>query len=187
VGPPLDGVELRAGNEADGPAEIRVRGPTVAGALFRGPAAAAIPLTDSEGWYATGDLGLLDEEGHLWVTGRLSERIISGGVNVDPAEVEAVLLAHPGVREVAVVGVPDPEWGERVLAAVVPVDPAAPPTLDDLLDHARPRLLPAKRPRALLVLPELPRTPTGKLDRRRLGTEAGSGGGPSPSPGRPVS
>ena len=160
VGRPLAGVEVRI-HPAAGPAgedvgEIRVRGRTVPSELLVG------------GWLRTGDLGRRDQEGDLWITGRVSERIITGGVNVSPAEVEAVLLGHPAVREVAVFGVLDPEWGERVVALVVPEDPERPPGLAGLLDYTRPRLAPAKRPREVRIAAEVPRTVTGKLDRKRL-------------------
>jgi len=174
VGPPLDGVEVRAGSEEEGPAEIRVRGPVLARGSFQGPGGTPAALVDADGWYATGDLGVLDEEGHLRVTGRLSERIISGGVNVDPTEVEDVLGAHPEVREVVVLGISDDRWGERVVAVVVPRRPEMPPTLDRLLDYARTRLSSAKRPRQLILRDRMPRTPTGKLDRKRVALETGS-------------
>jgi o-succinylbenzoate---CoA ligase len=189
VGAPLSGIELEAGSPAAGPREIRIRGATLALGVIRSPGTRPAPLTDPEGWYATGDLGVLDAEGHLRVTGRISERIISGGVNVDPREVEGVLSTHPGVREVVVLGTPDARWGERVVAVVVPADPADPPELGGLLEYARPHVSPAKRPRALVLRRELPRTATGKVDRRRLAEEllgggaSGAGGrGPSPDP-----
>jgi acyl-CoA synthetase (AMP-forming)/AMP-acid ligase II len=101
--------------------------------------------------------------------GRLSERIISGGVNVDPLEVEEVLAAHDGVREVAVVGVPDPTWGERVVAAVVPL-PEGSPSAAGLEALARANLSPAKRPREVRFLEALPRNTNGKVDRGRVRT-----------------
>ncbi len=170
VGPPLTGVEVRidpgggagtgsSGAVAEGIGEICVRGRTVSSELVGG------------GWLRTGDLGRRDPEGDLWITGRVSEWIITGGVNVSPAEVESVLLGHAAVREVAVFGAPDSEWGERVVAVVVPEDPARPPRLRALLDYARPRLAPAKRPREIRIAAAIPRTATGKLDRTRL-TEA---------------
>lgn len=187
VGAPLRGVEVQAGSRREGPREIRIRGATLALGAFRGPDAEPVPLTDPDGWYATGDLGILDRDGDLRVTGRLSERIISGGTNVDPREVEAVLATHPGVREVVVLGMPDTRWGERVSAVVVPTDPSEPPGLEALLEHARPHLSPAKRPRGLVTRDGLPRTATGKVDRRRLAQELQEGGepgarGPTPSP-----
>lgn len=185
VGRPLDGTEVRIGEGE----EILVRGPTImAGYLWdSGPNGAPDesrePWKTADGWLRTGDAGRVDEEGRLWVTGRLSHRIVSGGVTVDPAEVEATLRAHPGVREAAVVGLPDPEWGERVAAAVVPAraesgvdgapDAAArASSLEAALEaHCRERLAPAKRPRRFALVPELPRNPNGKVDRaavRRL-------------------
>ena len=109
----------------------------------------------------------LDEDGHLWVTGRLSERIITGGVNVDPGEVERALRTHPTVQDVSVVGLPDPEWGERVVAAVEPVSGET-PTPKELDEFVRERLSPAKRPRQWLFVELIPRNPNGKVNRRRL-------------------
>lgn len=158
VGRPLSGIELRIERaEAGGSGEILVRGPTV-----------ATPYLDDDGWLHTGDLGYMDDKGDLWVTGRDSDRIVSGGVTVEPGEVEAVLVQHPEVREVVVVGSPDGEWGERLVAVVVPEDVSRPPTLPDLLEFTRSRLGPAKRPRELKIVQSLPRTANGKLDRRRL-------------------
>ena len=164
VGRPLAGVEVRiqparpggSGTGAGREGEIWVRGPTVPRELC------------VDGWLRTGDLGRRDGEGDLWITGRISERIITGGVTVFPAEVEAVLLGHAAVREVAVFGAPDTEWGERIVALVVPEDPARPPDLPALLEYARPRLAPARRPREVRIAAAIPRTPTGKPDRTRL-------------------
>ena len=110
-----------------------------------------------------GDLGRVDDDGVVWLDGRREDLVISGGVNVYPAEVEAVLDAHPGVVESAVFGVPDDDWGQRVVAAYVgTADPA------ELGAWARERLAPAKRPKALHALDELPRTSTGKVRRLDL-------------------
>ncbi len=110
-----------------------------------------------------GDLGRVDADGTVWLDGRREDLVISGGVNVYPAEVEAVLDAHPGVLESAVVGVPDEEWGQRVVAAYVgAADPA------ELGAWARERLAPAKRPKSLHRVGELPRTSTGKVRRLDL-------------------
>jgi O-succinylbenzoic acid--CoA ligase len=160
-GHPLEGVELRL----DG-GEILVRGPM----LFRGyrddPARTAAALRG--GWLRTGDLGRLDPGPRLVVLGRRDDLIVTGGVNVHPAEVEAVLAHHPAVAEVGVRGLPDPRWGQRVAAWVVPRDPAAPPTLAELRALALERLAAAKAPRELLLVPSLPRGPSGKLLRRLL-------------------
>ncbi len=152
VGSPLAGVELSISAKG----EILVGGPTV-----------AIGQGDQGGWLHTGDLGRVDDDGHVWVTGRISHRIISGGVNVDPAEVEAFLRTHPGVAEAVVLGIPDPVWGERVVAAVVPApgEGVRPIELERL---TRAALSPAKRPRAIQVLDSLPRNPNGKVDRKAI-------------------
>jgi acyl-CoA synthetase (AMP-forming)/AMP-acid ligase II len=119
-----------------------------------------------------GDLGRVDDDGIVWLDGRREDLVISGGVNVYPAEVEAVLDAHPGVVESAVFGVPDDEWGQRVVGAYVgDADPA------DLADWARERLGAAKRPKALHPLADLPRTSTGKVRRLDLPGVLGLDGG----------
>ena len=175
VGRPLAGVQVAVRRpDASGVGEVLVRGATVAPLPPAGSAgddpddAPAAVHVDRSGWLRTGDLGRLDGEGDLWITGRASDRIVSGGVTVEPAEVEEVLLRHPGVAQAAVIGVPDPEWGERVVGAVVPADHLDPPAEADLLAHARERLAPGKRPRALRVVRELPRNANGKVDRRAL-------------------
>lgn len=149
VGAPLPGVEVSVAEEG----ELLVRGPTVAPGL-----------ADGDGWLRTGDLARMDGDGHLWIVGRASDRIISGGVKVDPAEVEAVLSGHPGVLEAAVVGLPDPEWGERVVAAVVSVHGRG-PSEAELGEKVRAALSAAKWPRAWRFVEALPRNATGKVDR----------------------
>ena len=154
AGPPL--FCTRARIAPDG--EILLRGATIA------PRAAA-----ADGWLHTGDLGSLDEAGRLSVTGRKADTIVTGGENVAPAEVEAVLEAHPDVREAAVLGRPDPRWGERVEAIVVPRAGAAPDPAQ-LREHCTRLLAPYKVPKAFALRTEpLPRTPSGKLLRRELG------------------
>ncbi len=166
VGPPLDGVALRI----DDGGEILVRGPMRA----LGYVGAAEALADGEGWYRTGDLGRVDGGGRLWVTGRRSERIVSGGVTVDPVEVEDTLRAHPSVADACVVGLPDSEWGEVVAAALVPAGVSV--DVDALDAWIRGRLAPAKRPRRWTVLRELPRNANGKLDRRSVREALGGQG-----------
>jgi O-succinylbenzoic acid--CoA ligase len=121
------------------------------------------PKTD--GWFATGDAGRLFADGTLEVFGRISDLVITGGENVWPPAVEGALGEHPAVAEVQVVGRDDPEWGERVVAIVVPTDPAAPPTLDDLRRWVKDRLSAVHAPRELDLVESLPRTPSGKLRR----------------------
>ncbi len=153
AGPPLFCTRVRIAPDD----EILVRGPTVA------PAAAA-----PDGWLRTGDLGSLDARGRLRVTGRKADTIVSGGENVAPAEVEAVLEAHPGIREAAVLGRPDPRWGEAVTAIVV-ARPGIELEAEELRAHCAGALAPFKVPKHLLITDEpLPRTRSGKLLRREL-------------------
>lgn len=156
VGPPLEGVELRV----DGGGELLARGPTRALAYVGRDGGA---LADSEGWYRTGDLGRIDEDGNLWITGRRIDRIVSGGVTVDAVEVEEALREHPAVIDACVVGVPDEEWGERVAAWVEPV--VGELDLEEIDRHLRERLSPAKLPRLWRVEGGLPRNANGKVDR----------------------
>ena len=156
VGLPLGGVEVRV----DGAGEILVRGPTVA----LGYVGSDRPLEDARGWLHTGDLGEVDAVGRLRVTGRRADRIVTGGVNVDPAEVEDVLRLHGGVQDVSVVGVPDTEWGEVVAAAVVR-RPGSYPDPAELETLARARLSTSKIPRRFVFVQDLPRNPNGKVDR----------------------
>lgn len=177
VGSPLPGVEVTAVGEEEGRAgEIRVRGPTVALGVAEGGVEGLSVLADREGWLATGDAGRFDADGHLWVTGRLSRRIISGGVTVDPAEVETALLDVSGVQAVHVLGRPDPEWGERPEAAVEPAPDVDPQELGRrVAEHARRHLSPAKRPRAFHFQEALPRTATGKVDGAAVARLLGAG------------
>ena len=123
--------------------------------------------SQATGWLHTGDLAREDLDGHLWITGRRSDRIITGGVNVDPVAVEDALQAHPEVEEAAVVGIPDQQWGERVVAAVVSTAPIG-RLLEELNDLAQKTLSPANRPRSVRSLESLPRNPNGKVDRERI-------------------
>jgi O-succinylbenzoic acid--CoA ligase len=159
-GRPLEGVEVAID---DATSEIRIRGPMLLRAYRDGTAA-----LDPGGWFATGDSGRFDEGGRLHVDGRLAELIISGGENVWPRPVEAVLEAHPGVAEAAVAGCPDAEWGQRVVAWVVPANPAAPPGLSELRAAVTAHLAAYAAPRQLVIVDKLPRTAIGKVRRDRL-------------------
>ncbi|MCM2391882.1 class I adenylate-forming enzyme family protein [Streptomyces albipurpureus] len=145
--------------------EIEVKGATVMAGYWRDPGATAAALHD--GWLRTGDLGVLDEDGYLTLAGRSKELIVSGGSNIHPREVEEALVTHPGVAEAAVVGVPDPEWGELVVAFVVPAggDHADPAALDA---HCRGLIANFKRPRRYHLVPKLPRNAYGKVDKSAL-------------------
>ena len=148
----MPGVSVRVA--VDG--ELLVRGDTVAPGEL-----------GEDGWLHTGDLGRLDAAGHIWITGRKGHRLNSGGENVDPLEVEGVLEAHQGVLEAAVVGVANEEWGERVVAVVVP-RASAHLREADLEAHVRGHLSAAKRPRAFRILGSLPRNANGKVDREGI-------------------
>ncbi len=151
-GPALFCTRVRTSEEH----EILVAGPTVA------PGQA-----DSDGWLHTGDLGTLDERGHLTVTGRAADTIVTGGENVAPTEVEDVLATHPAVADVAVHGTPDEEWGERVVATIVLL-PGATATAAELTGYCRVRLGRYKVPKEFRFSLDLPRTQSGKLLRRDL-------------------
>jgi o-succinylbenzoate---CoA ligase len=169
-GHPLEGVELAIA--ADG--EVTVRGPMLLRRYRRDPAATATALRD--GWLHTGDLGRIEPDGRLRVLGRRDDLVITGGVSVHPSEVEAVLARHPEVGDVAVGAAPDPEWGQRLVAYVVPRDRELPPTLAGLRAFASERLSAPKAPRELVLVEGLPRTASGKLLRRRLANLTGPPG-----------
>jgi acyl-CoA synthetase (AMP-forming)/AMP-acid ligase II len=161
---------VRADGELAAPGEegeLRVRGPQ----LFRGYLDAALDADafDAGDFFRTGDLGWLDADGHVVVTGRLKDVIIRKGENISAREIEDLLHEHPKVREVAVVGLPDPETGERACAVVVPARPDAPPTLAELTEFLLARRLPRfKLPERLELVAELPRNPTGKVLKHEL-------------------
>lgn len=178
VGPPLPGVELRLLDEDGGEAspgsmgEVAVRGPNVfAGYLGREDATRAAMTAD--GFFRTGDLAEADEDGFIRIVGRKSTDLIkTGGFKVGAGEVEAALLEHPAVAEVAVVGVADEDLGERIVAYVVP-RPGLPPTQEALADHVASLLAPHKRPREAHLVESLPRNAMGKVMKRRLGPPSG--------------
>lgn len=125
-------------------------------------------LADADGWVRSGDLGTVDEEGYVRIVGRRHDKIVRGGENIYPVEVEDVLRTHPGVRDVAVVGVADKRWGEVVRAVVVPTRLASPPEPDELSAHARVRLASFKVPVEWRFVDELPRNAGGKILRHEL-------------------
>jgi O-succinylbenzoic acid--CoA ligase len=163
-GHPLDGVDVATG----GYDEILLRTPTIMRGYRLAPVETAAAFT-AGGWFRTGDAGTVDSDGRLRVVDRLRDLIISGGVNVGPSEVEGVLARHPGVADVCVTGAPDPEWGERVVAHVVPVDPTDPPSLAGLRAFGAEELSAAKLPREVVLIAAVPRTAGGKPLRRLLG------------------
>ena len=120
------------------------------------------------GVFTLGEIGYVDDEGYVYITDRFSDMVVSGGVNLYPAEAEQVLVRHPAVADVAVIGVPHPEMGEQLKALVVPVDPSAPPSEDEVLDFCRTRLSSLKCPRSVDVVETIGRTTMGKLNKRAL-------------------
>ena len=122
----------------------------------------------ADGFVTVGDLGWLDEEGYLYIADRRVDMIVTGGANVYPAEVEAALSEHPQIRDVVVIGLRDPEWGRRVHAIVVPVDPANPPDPSDLISFAKERLASYKAPKTIEFVDSLPRSDAMKLNRGAL-------------------
>ncbi|MGW0584547.1 class I adenylate-forming enzyme family protein, partial [Streptomyces sp. NPDC002920] len=166
VGRPLPGIEVEIRDE-DGKALeagatglVLVRGEQISGEY------AGAEGGGEDGWFATRDRGRLDADGYLYIEGRADDTIIRGGENIAPAEIEDVLLEHPGVREAAVLGVPDAEWGQRLVAVLVGAgDP------EEIRAFARTRLRSSRTPDTVVFRPELPRTATGKLLRRTLVAE----------------
>ncbi len=147
--------------------EIRVRGRMVMRG-YRRDRAGTLAALGADGSLHTGDVGRRLADGSIEVVDRLRDLVLTGGVTVSPTEVEQVLAAHPGVRDVCVAGRADEEWGELVVAYVVPDDPASPPGLAELRSFARDRLGPAKAPRLVVHVATIPRTASGKAVRRLL-------------------
>jgi long-chain acyl-CoA synthetase len=168
VGRPVPGIELQIRDE-DG----NVLGPGETGELFvrgeqvSGRYAGIGSVLDENGWFPTKDIAMLDEEGFLFIGGRSDDTIIRGGENIAPAELEEVLIEHAHVRDVAVVGVEDPEWGQAIVAVVVPVA-GIDPDPEELRDHVRKSLRGSRTPDRVVFRDELPTTPTGKVLRREI-------------------
>ncbi|MFI9835620.1 AMP-binding protein [Nonomuraea sp. NPDC051941] len=159
-----DGAELPAGE----PGLIYVKSAMGTFEYRKDPAKTAASMLGE--WYSPGDIGYLDEDGYLFLCDRRTDLIVSGGVNIYPAEIEAALLEHPAVADVAVIGVPDEEWGHHVVALVQPAEGVTPgPGLTaELLEHCGPRIARFKHPKEIEYRSLLPRTPTGKLSRSKV-------------------
>lgn len=179
VGRPVVGLEARVvplvdgGPSADGRGELHLRGPWVAGAYLGGEEGSALT---PDGWLPTGDLAAIDAGGRVRLLGRLKDLVKSGGLWIAPAELEALLLAHPDVDEVAVVGVPDERWGERPIAVVVPVEGRA-PGLEALRLHLADDVERWALPDRVVLVDALPRNAGGKVDKARLRAEHGGAPG----------
>jgi O-succinylbenzoic acid--CoA ligase len=169
-GVPIAGAEVRLADDG----EILVRGAMVMRAYRLDPIRSADAI-DADGWFHTGDIGAVDAAGRVEVVDRLKDLVITGGVNVSPVEVEGVLAHHPDVDDVCVVGVPDDEWGEVVVAFVVPRAGARPPSIEELRAFGRERLSGPKLPRAARTVDAIPRTASGKALRRLLRQTISSG------------
>jgi acyl-CoA synthetase (AMP-forming)/AMP-acid ligase II len=174
AGRPRAGIEVAIMHDDGAPAgtgetgEVCVRGPVVMRGYWRNEQATADAFRD--GWYRTGDLGTFDEDGYLYLGDRLKELIISGGSNVYPREVEDVIGRLEGVRDVAVVGIPDRHWGESVVAVVVPTAPGA-VTAEQVVGACRAELASYKKPRHVVFADRLPRSAYGKVLKRELAAE----------------
>ncbi|MET7679773.1 acyl-CoA synthetase [Streptomyces sp. NPDC005423] len=177
VGVPLPGVALRLVEEDGAPltsydgesvGEIQVRGPNLFTEYLNRPDATAAAFT-ADGWFRTGDMAVRDPDGYVRIVGRKATDLIkSGGYKIGAGEIENALLEHPGVREAAVTGEPDPDLGERIVAWIVPADPENPPGTAELAGHVAARLAPHKRPRVVHHLASLPRNDMGKILKRAL-------------------
>jgi long-chain acyl-CoA synthetase len=172
IGTPVSGVEMQV-VDADGvpmkegeAGEIAIRGHNVMKGYWNKPDATAEVLSE-DGWFLTGDIGKQDEDGYFFIVDRKKELIIRGGFNVYPREIEEVLYEHPAVAEAAVVGVPHPELGEEVGAAIT-LKEGAVATVDELRDHVRSQVAPYKYPRVVWLVDTLPKGTTGKIQKREI-------------------
>lgn len=178
IGRPLPDVEMKVIDE-DGRelplgeiGEIVARGPRVMSGYWKDAEKTAQALTP-DGWLRTSDMGYRDEEGYFYLAGRADDMIIRGGENISPEEVENVLYSHPKVEEAAVIGVPDPEWGQEPRAIVV-LKKGESATAEEIMEFCRGRLSGFKRPRSVIFVDSLPRNPMGKILKRVLRQEYGN-------------
>ena len=177
IGRPLPDVEVEIVDE-DGKTlpplevgEILARGPRIMAGYWRDEQKTSKVITPN-GWLRTGDMGWKDEEGYIYLAGRADDMIIRGGENISPEEVEDVLHSHPKVEEAAVIGVPDPEWGQEPRAIVV-LKEGEVTTPEEIIEYCRSRLAGFKRPRSVVFMDGLPRNPMGKVLRKKLREEHG--------------
>jgi acyl-CoA synthetase (AMP-forming)/AMP-acid ligase II len=172
IGKPLSDVEVGIIDEAGNllppgeVGEIVARGPRVMGGYWKDDEKTAQAFT-KDGWLKTSDQGWMDEEGYLYRSGRADDIIIRGGENISPKEIEEALIPHPKIEEVAVIGLPDEEWGQEPHAVVV-LKTGETATEEEIIDYTRDKLAGFKRPRSVIFVDELPRTAIGKLQRKTL-------------------
>jgi acyl-CoA synthetase (AMP-forming)/AMP-acid ligase II len=146
--------------------EVAINSPTNMAGYWNKPEETARVLSE-DNWLRTGDAGILDEDGYLYIQDRIKDMIITGGENVYPAEVESAIYGHPDIADVAVIGVPDDNWGEAVKAVVVP-RPGADLAADSVIAYAREKIAGFKCPKSVDFIAALPRNPSGKILRREL-------------------
>jgi long-chain acyl-CoA synthetase len=166
IGLPIDGVEFKLVDAVDGVGEIAIRGHNVMKGYWRRADATAAAI-DADGWFRTGDVVRMDEDGYFFIVDRKKDMVIRGGFNVYPREIEEVIYEHPAVREAAVVGIPHDTLGEEVAAAIALKD-GAEATPDELRAFVKARVAAYKYPRRVWLVPELPKGPTGKILKREI-------------------
>jgi acyl-CoA synthetase (AMP-forming)/AMP-acid ligase II len=177
IGKPLPDVEVKIVDE-EGKAlpptevgEILARGPRVMTGYWKDEQKTSQVMT-AEGWLRTGDMGWMDEEGYVYLAGRADDMIIRGGENISPEEVEEVLRSHPKIEDAAVIGIPDPEWGQDPRAIVV-LKQREVATPEEVMEHCRSKLAGFKRPRSVIFIDTLPRSAMGKVLRKKLREQYG--------------
>lgn len=174
VGRVLDQFELEIFAEDGGrlganePGQLFFRDRTGRGIVYRGDPERSAAAHREPGMFTLGDVGFADDDGFVYITDRVSDMIVSGGVNIYPAEIEQLLAAFPGIADIAVIGVPSEDMGEEAKALVVAADPGAPPVSDDILTFCRARLASYKCPRSVEIVRDIGRNALGKIDKRRL-------------------
>jgi len=177
IGRPLPDVEVKIVDEEENSlpflqvGEILVRGPRVMTGYWKDEQKTGQVMT-SDGWLRTGDMGWMDEEGYIYLSGRADDMIIRGGENISPEEVEEVLHSHPKIEEAAVIGVPDPEWGQEPRAVVV-LKKGEKVASEEIIEHCRSKLAGFKRPRSVVFIEALPRGAMGKVLRKKLREQYG--------------
>jgi len=172
IGTPAPGIEMRIVDDEGSPVgvgdvgELQVKGPNIMKGYWNNPEATAKAITP-EGWFFTGDMATVDEDGYYSIVDRKKEMILRGGYNVYPREVEEVLYEHPAIAEAAVIGIPHDDLGEEIVAVVAFKDGQS-ATVEEIRDHAKQGVAAYKYPRHIRIVDELPKGPTGKILKREI-------------------